>query len=146
MASDVAAKLKRAARDAAGHSYSPYSNFPVGAAVLTSSGAVYTGTNVENASYGLTMCAEQVAVGCAVSAGCRESAGERFITAVAVFTPTREPTPPCGACLQVISEFAGGDIPILLASKEKERWLRLSQLLPEKFKIERLENNPKEKS
>lgn len=140
MASDVAAKLKRAARDAAGHSYSPYSNFPVGAAVLTSSDAVYTGTNVENASFGLAMCAERVAVGCAVSAG------ERFITAVAVFTPTREPTPPCGACLQVISEFAGGDIPVLLASKEKERWLRLSQLLPEKFKIERLENNPKEKS
>jgi len=92
-------RLEQAARAAAAASHSPYSNFKVGAAVLAGSGKIYRGTNVENASYGLTQCAERTAIGTAVSAG------ERRIFAVAVYTPTAAPTAPCGACRQVIHEF-----------------------------------------
>jgi cytidine deaminase len=87
------------ARLAATSSYSPYSKFPVGAAVLTKSGKVFTGCNVENASYGLTICAERNAVFQAVAAG------ETEIERVAIYTPTYNPTAPCGACRQVINEF-----------------------------------------
>ena len=130
----VVEKLKQTARDAAVNSYSPYSGFPVGAAVLAESGRIYSGTNVENASYGLSICAERTAIFNAVSAG------ERAIIALAVYTPTDEPSVPCGACLAVISEFAEGEVPILMFTEEKERWLTLDQLLPERFKLK-----PKEK-
>jgi cytidine deaminase len=93
------AKLRAAAAKAAKKAYCPYSHFPVGAAVLTKDGKIFTGCNVENASYGLTICAERNAIFAAVAAGARE------IAAVAVFTPTSEATAPCGACRQVILEF-----------------------------------------
>jgi cytidine deaminase len=80
----------------------------VGAAVQAGR-AVFRGANVENASYGLTVCAERVAVGAAVATGIRR------LDAVAVATGTREPTPPCGACLQVLAEFGGPELPVLLA-------------------------------
>src|ERR1700676_3367622 len=92
-------RLEKSARAAAAGSYSPYSRFPVGAAVIGGSGRLYSGCNVENASYGLCNCAERTAIFSAVAAG------ERSIRAVAVYTPTPLPTPPCGACRQVIHEF-----------------------------------------
>ena len=117
--------LLSAARIASEKSYSPYSAFPVGAAVLTGGGKVYTGANVENASYGATMCAERVAVYKAVSDG------EKEILALAVYAPKAMPFH-CGMCLQVLSEFAG-DIPVLLADEEEERFLTLRELLPHPF-------------
>jgi len=92
--------LEQAARQAYAHSYSPYSNFAVGAALLTNDGTIVTGCNVENASYGLTLCAERVALVRAVAEGHRKFA------ALVVFTPTQNPTPPCGACLQMLAEFS----------------------------------------
>src|SRR5271157_3255061 len=90
-----------AAREAAGRAYCPYSKFPVGAAVLTDRGEIFSGCNVENASYGLTICAERNAIFQAVAQG----SGPLVITAVVVFTPTSASTAPCGACRQVINEF-----------------------------------------
>lgn len=87
------------AREAACRAYAPYSEFAVGAAVLTESGDIVTGANVENASLGLCNCAERTAVFAAVSAGARK------ISCVVIHTPTPTPTPPCGACRQVINEF-----------------------------------------
>ncbi len=101
--------LVAAARGARVHARAPYSGFAVGAAVLTRAGAIYTGVNVENASYGLTICAERVALFTAIAAG------ERDFAAVAVVTDTAAATAPCGACRQVIWEYAG-DVPVILAN------------------------------
>ncbi len=92
-------KLIEAAKKARKNSYSPYSKFKVGAAVLTKSGKIYGGCNVENASYGLTNCAERTAIFKAVSEG------EREFAALAIIADTKRPIPPCGACRQVIEEF-----------------------------------------
>jgi cytidine deaminase len=92
-------KLKAAAKAAAARAYAPYSRFRVGAAVLTDTGHIYSGCNVENASYGLCNCAERTALFSAVAAG------ERKFKCVVVYTPTKEATAPCGACRQVIYEF-----------------------------------------
>ncbi len=92
-------KLKSAAQTAAGRAYAPYSKFRVGAAVLTGSGKIFAGCNVENASYGLCNCAERTAIFSAVAAG------ERKLKCVVVYTPTKNATAPCGACRQVIFEF-----------------------------------------
>jgi cytidine deaminase len=120
-------RLVAAARAAARQAYAPYSKFRVGAAVLTRSGTIHTGCNVENASYGLSNCAERTAVFQAVAAG------EREILAVAVHTPTRKPTPPCGACRQVINEF-GPRAVILCTCRSRERIeTTLDQLLPAAF-------------
>lgn len=121
-------RLINAARTAAKRAYAPYSGFRVGAAVLTARGRLYTGANVENASYGLTVCAERIAVFRAVTAR------DLKITAIAVFTDTPLPTPPCGACLQVISEFATNP-PLILAGREKTVTFHLKQLLPQNFKL-----------
>jgi cytidine deaminase len=95
------------AREARAHAYAPYSRFPVGAAILADDGRVFTGCNVENASYGLTNCAERVALGKAVSEGVR-----RFV-AVAVVGPEDDaPCAPCGACRQVLAEF-GVDVQVV---------------------------------
>lgn len=122
--------LVRRARRAAQRSYAPYSHFPVGAAVLTDRGAIHEGCNVENASYGLTVCAERTAVGAAVVAGARR------LAAVAVVAGHGEAARPCGACLQVLAEFSGPDLVVLLAPLEDsgpvER-LTLRALLPQAF-------------
>lgn len=97
--------LEHAAREATANAYCPYSGFPVGAAVLTNDGRVFVGCNVENASYGLTICAERAAVFAMVAAGARR------VVAVAIHTPTPTPTAPCGACRQVLREF-GVDVAI----------------------------------
>lgn len=93
-------QLEQAARRAAGKSYSPYSGFAVGAALLAVDGSIATGCNIENASYGLTLCAERVALARAVADG------QRDFIALLLFTATAHPTPPCGACLQMLAEFA----------------------------------------
>ncbi len=122
------ARLFCAAKRAAKRAYTPYSNFRVGAAVLTGKGRVYSGANVENASLGLSICAERVAVFKAVNAG------DSDIRAVLVFTPTADFTPPCGACLQVIGEF-GKDPLIILATPKRTKILHLKKLLPIGFRL-----------
>lgn len=96
------AALKKAAKTASTRAYAPYSGFRVGAAIWTDQG-LFTGANVENASYGLSNCAERTAIFAAVAAGARR------LYCVAVYTPTPTPTAPCGACRQVIFEFGGED-------------------------------------
>jgi cytidine deaminase len=97
----IHAELVAAARQAAAHAYCPYSHFPVGAAVLTGRSEIFSGCNVENVSYGLTICAERNAIFQAVA----RSEGPLLIRAIVVYTPTDLPAPPCGACRQVINEF-----------------------------------------
>ena len=119
--------LVDAARAALRHSHSPYSRFRVGAALLGEDGRIYTGTNVENASFGLSICAERTAVFKAVSEGCT-----RF-TAIAIATETDAPTPPCGACRQVLQEFAP-ELELLLAGRTGEAEVHtLAELLPRPF-------------
>lgn len=120
-------RLETAARNAAKSSYSPYSEFKVGAAVLTASGKIYTGTNVENASYGLANCAERTAIFTAVSNG------ERRIRCVAVFTPTPVPTMPCGACRQVINEFGPHATLISVCASRQRTETTVDCLLPAAF-------------
>ena len=106
---DDSDRLVRAAREARQHAVAPYSGFHVGAALLAKDGTVYTGCNVENASYGLTMCAERVALLKALSEGARD------FTMLAVVADTTAPTPPCGPCRQLLWEYCG-DIPVVLAN------------------------------
>jgi cytidine deaminase len=120
-------RLERAARAAASQSYSPYSRFRVGAAVLTGSGRIFTGCNVENASYGLCNCAERTAIFTAAAAG------ERRIRAVVVYTPTPAPTLPCGACRQVINEFGPEALVISVCNSSRHEESSLSALLPHAF-------------
>ncbi len=124
-------ELIDAAKEVRKNAYAPFSGFAVGAAVLTSSGKIYTGVNVENSSYGLTICAERVAVFKAVSEG------ERELKAVAIYTDTEEPVWPCGACRQVLYEFAqNGDMDVVSATSSGRVEVRkLSELLPEGFKF-----------
>ena len=120
-------RLIAAARRAAAAAYAPYSRFPVGAAVLMADGRVFTGCNVENASFGLTNCAERTALFAAVAAGSRR------LRAVAVFTPTPGPTLPCGACRQVLHEF-GPDAQVLSVCAGAGRTeTTLAALLPHAF-------------
>jgi cytidine deaminase len=110
------------ARRVRGRAHAPYSNFAVGAVVVGRDGQVFEGCNVENLSYGLTMCAERVAIGAAVAAGVKE------IVAVVVVADTRVPISPCGACRQVLAEF--GDPELLLVGQTGSESFRLSELLP----------------
>ncbi|HXQ80497.1 MAG TPA: cytidine deaminase [Opitutaceae bacterium] len=120
-------RLEKSARSAAARAYAPYSRFPVGAAVLGGSGRIYAGCNVENASYGLCTCAERAAVFSAVAAG------ERTVRAVTVYTPTALPTPPCGACRQVIHEFGPDAVIVSVCDAKSRIETKLSALLPGAF-------------
>ena len=122
-------KLIAAAKTAQRRAHAPYSKFHVGAALLTKSGKVYTGCNVENASYGLTICAERVAITKAVSEG------HRKFQAIAVVAPSAALSP-CGACRQVLAEF--GEMVVVCADSRNSRKVRLhllSELLPHAFKL-----------
>jgi cytidine deaminase len=117
-----------AARAASLEAYAPYSNFRVGAAILTGSGAVHAGCNVENASYGLAICAERNAAARVIAA----SADDRKIRLVAVVSPDAAPCFPCGACRQVLHEFGCEEVVVLDASGEYERY-PFSDVLPHAF-------------
>jgi cytidine deaminase len=127
--SDMQRDLLAHARAAADHAYVPYSAFPVGAAVLVEDGSIYTGCNVENASYGLTICAERVAATAAISSGHQQ------IIAVAVSAPKVPRTTPCGACRQFLNEFrpATSDIVIILDDRDSGKSVCLEDLLPQAF-------------
>jgi cytidine deaminase len=119
--------LIEAAKQARENAHAPYSNFRVGAALRSTSGRIFGGCNVENATYGLTMCAERVAIFKAVSEG------ERGFSAIAVVTDTEVLTPPCGACRQLIWEFCG-DIPVSMANLGgKIEVMQMKELFPRPF-------------
>ena len=121
-------KVLEAAHAASLKAYAPYSNFRVGAAILAESGDVHAGCNVENASYGLAICAERNAVARMVTA----DAGNRKIRLVAVVSPDAAPCFPCGACRQVLHEFDCEEVVVLGASGEHERY-SFSEILPHAF-------------
>lgn len=126
------APLVTAAREAQEAAYAPYSNFTVGAAVLLSDGTVYKGCNIENASFGLTVCAERVAIFHAVTAGRMD------IVAIAVSTSAPKLGKPCGACRQVIAEFSRADHPIVVISTTQSGLSAtetITDLLPDNFTL-----------
>ncbi len=121
-------RLFAAAEKARDRAWAPYSNFPVGAAVLTEDGQIQAGCNVENASYGLSVCAERNAIGRAVGEGARK------ITAVAVVANTAKPCPPCGMCRQVIAEFAAPETPVRSRTPAgEEARYTVAEILPHAF-------------
>jgi cytidine deaminase len=136
--SEVQRELLDRARIAATKAYVPYSEFPVGAAVLAADGSIHTGCNVENASYGLTICAERVAATAAVSFGHRQ------IVAVAVSAPRVPRTTPCGACRQFLNEFRSGssDMVVILDDRETGEPVFLEELLPQAFGPRNLDSVP----
>lgn len=119
--------LYEAARAARDHAYAPYSKFRVGAALLLADGRILGGCNVENRTYGLTICGERTAIAAAVAQGCRE------FSAIAVVTDTSPPAVPCGLCLEMMNEFCR-DLPVLVGNLQGERKeYRLRELLPTPF-------------
>ena len=122
-------ELTAAAKDASERAYCPYSRFPVGAAVRAGDGRVFAGCNVENASFGLTVCAERNAIFNAVSAGARE------ITALVVYTPTDSPVTPCGACRQVLFEFGKTADVVCVCAGAHRLTFKASELLPHGFTL-----------
>lgn len=123
------AALLEQARSAAAHSYSPYSGFRVGAALALAGGTVVTGTNVENVSYGLTLCAERSALVQAVS---RFGPGVR-VTAAAIANLNDAPSPPCGACRQVLAEFIEPDAPVVFPTAGGVRVMTFREVMPLAF-------------
>ncbi|MGA2207925.1 MAG: cytidine deaminase [Terracidiphilus sp.] len=119
-------KLFELARQAAQNSYSPYSEFRVGAALQLASGEIVTGTNVENVSYGLTICAERAALVRAVS----QVGPEIRVEAVAIANLNGLASPPCGACRQVLAEFIEPDAPVVFPAADGVRTMTFSDLLP----------------
>ncbi|MGI8643029.1 MAG: cytidine deaminase [Thermomicrobiales bacterium] len=126
--------MMEAARAAANQAYVPYSHFPVGAAILTADGTIVSGCNIENASFGLTNCAERTAIFSAAAAGHRQ------VRAVAVTAPRAPGTTPCGACRQVLREFVPSNgMLVLIDNAGKVTETTLSALLPDSFGPEQLE-------
>ena len=124
------ATLLRTARTAMKKAYAPYSNFRVGSAILTTTGKVFSGCNVENASYGMTNCAERTAIFAAVA----ELGPKLEVTAVAVVNDHGVPCSPCGACRQVIYEF-GPEAIIFFQGADGEKQAHIAELLPEGFRL-----------
>lgn len=120
--------LLKKAQEVSEKAYAKYSNFAVGACVLASSGKVYLGCNVENASYGLTICAERNAIANAVANG------EKSILAIAIYSPNMQNCAPCGACRQIIFEFqADNEVDIITQVNEGYKVYKINELLPEGF-------------
>lgn len=130
LSADEQARLLAAARELLDRAYAPYSKFRVGAAVLTAAGNIFTGCNVENASYGLTNCAERTAIFSAVAA----EGGKMRVRAVAVVNASNAPCSPCGACRQVIFEF-GPEAIVIYQGKNGVEQSTASALLPSGFKL-----------
>lgn len=129
IAPELEERLIAEASRSRGNSVSNRSGFAVGAAIETEDGTIYGGCNIENATYGLTVCAERVAIWKALSEGVRK------FRAVAVVTEADTPTPPCGACRQILWEFAG-DVPVVSATvRGARKTYRMSDLLPEPFEF-----------
>jgi cytidine deaminase len=122
-------RLLKAAEQVRNRAHAPYSKFRVGAAILTGDGTVFTGCNIENSSYGLTVCAERVALFKAVSEGLKNP------VAVALITDSEEPVMPCGACRQVLAEFNPDMTVVSGTIKGKSVSRKLSELLPEPFSL-----------
>jgi cytidine deaminase len=123
----VRQQLLDQARRAREHAYAPYSRFTVGAAVLTATGEIFSGCNIENASLGATICAERVAIFRAVAAGCRD------LTALAVVADTPEPVAPCGLCRQVLAEFTPDCLVLMANTAGRVQLANLKELLPLAF-------------
>jgi len=123
-------KLYQLAKDVSKNSYSPYSEFKVGCALIDVNGNIYYGTNVENASYGLTCCAERNAIFSSFS-----SQKNLSVDKLVIYTPTKDVTAPCGACRQVINEFSNKSTKIILICDDKAKSIELSidELLPYSF-------------
>jgi len=122
-------ELIDAARQVQKNAYAPFSGFKVGAAILAKDGQIFTGVNVENSSYGLTICAERSAIGKAVTAGCNKFAK------IVVYSNSSPPATPCGACRQVLYEFSP-DMQVICVNNQNEiNRYELSQLLPEGFRL-----------
>ncbi|MCX7796145.1 MAG: cytidine deaminase [bacterium] len=127
-------KMIDIAREVLNNAYAPYSKYRVGAVVETSSGNFYTGCNVENMSFGLTVCAERVAIFKAISNG------EKSITRVVIISDDDSIPIPCGACLQVMSEFSDRDLEVIVSSRDgKLERFKLADLLPNPFKFNKEE-------
>ncbi len=123
------------AKAASDRAYAPYSGFSVGACLKGESGAYYMGSNIENASFAAGICAERVSLTRAVYEG------ERSFDAIAVVSNTNPPAIPCGMCLQALSEFCDGDMPVICANREGEyKVYAFSELLPYPFKMDNTEN------
>ncbi|HMR04429.1 MAG TPA: cytidine deaminase [Polyangiaceae bacterium] len=129
MTKERLAQLVHAARAVAARAHAPYSKFQVGAALLADDGNTYLGCNVENASFGATVCAERSAVSAMVAAG-----GSKVL-AVAVYTNATQPTFPCGVCRQVLSEFAQETV-VIVANDSAQEQTTLAELLPHAFVFE----------
>lgn len=128
LSESIEKKLSEAAHQVFPHAHAPYSKFKVGAAVIDEKGRIFSGCNVENASYGATVCAERVAIFSAVAAGAKSIAG------VLVLTDVPQPSAPCGMCRQVLLEFSSPTTPVVLESlKGAKQRLELSQLCPFPF-------------
>lgn len=126
---DVIEQMVQIARHASEAAYCPYSHFPVGAAVLADTGEIFAGCNVENASYGLTTCAERNALAHAIIHQVEQ------IHAVLLYTPTENPVTPCGACRQVLHELAPTAHLVLTCERGKVQQLRVADLLPQAFQL-----------
>lgn len=132
IAPETIATLKKHALDAMKMAYAPYSKIHVGAALLASDGNIYTGCNVENASYGLTICAERSAISAAIGAVAKGR--QRLLRAIYIVNNKLPAIPPCGACRQVIYEFGEGGI-VYFAGKSGLKSLAVAELLPEAFRL-----------
>jgi cytidine deaminase len=132
--SAVRDQLIAAAHEAAKHAHAPYSNFYVGAALLTGDGNIFSGCNVENASYGLTICAERNAIFAAVAVSNVVPQGKIAIQAIAVVNAQNVPCSPCGACRQVIAEF-GKDITVFYQGSDGIKQSTIAELLPDSFSL-----------
>lgn len=125
-------ELKEKAKEVAKKAHAPYSSFKVGSAILTKTGDVYVGCNVENSSYGLSICAERNAIFCAIA-----KVGKIDLDTVVVYTETAKPASPCGACRQIISEFCGQDVKIhSFCDSDLTIDTTIQELLPEAFNLD----------